>query len=109
MRKIKRDIDLEKIVSTCAWCQKRIPKDSEVFSLGTKVKPEFNLKNQEGGAMQMFLATTGKMVFAIVPTSDSQAKRDGNDLIFMICSQSCGRALKKALQEELDFIDKIIQ
>jgi hypothetical protein len=43
-------------------------------------------------------------VLAIVPTRDSPAKQEGNDLLFATCSQACGQALKEALQKQIDFV-----
>jgi hypothetical protein len=40
----------------------------------------------------------------LVPTDNSQAKKEGNDLLFAICSQHCRGTLKQALQEELNII-----
>ena len=108
MRKIKRrPISPEKATSVCAWCQKRIPPDTELFALGAKFKPGVDLK--EGSVTQLFLATTGNKIYAIIPTSDSQAKKEGKDILFTICSHSCGMALKKALEQEIDLIDRVIQ
>ena len=103
----KGRLDPVKVISTCTWCRKRIPKGSEVFSLGAKVKSGLDLQGQEGHAMQLLLAKSGKTVTAIVPTHDSQAKKEGHDLLFAICSRQCGMALKKVLQEELDLFDRV--
>ena len=58
------------------------------------------------GVIQLSLTQPRKTIAAIVPTQDSQAKRDGYDLLFTICSQKCGRALKAALQQQIDMIDR---
>lgn len=93
--------------STCAWCGKTIPEDSEVFGLGAKVKQGFDIKNKEGKIIQLSLALTNKTVPAIVTTSNSDAKKEGKDLMFMTCSQGCAGNLKDALQKEKDVIGNI--
>jgi hypothetical protein len=94
-------------MNTCAWCNKRIPNNAEVFGLGVKVRQEIDLKGQEGTIISLFLDLTKRTVPAIVATSDSEAKRDGKDLLFMTCSQSCAESLKDAFQKEKDVIDNI--
>ncbi len=107
MRQKKGYIDPNKVISICTWCGKNIPKGSEIFSLGAKVKANIDLRKQSGQVMQILLARSEKTVCAIVPTNDSQAKKEGNDVLFAICSRDCGHALKKALQEELDIFDQL--
>ena len=53
------------------------------------------------------LALVDKTIPAIVTTGDSQAKREGHDLLFMCCSRECARLLKDALQEEKELFDEI--
>jgi hypothetical protein len=97
-------IDPYKIISTCAWCGRKIPKGSEIFSIGAKVRSGIDLHDQGGRVIQILLAKSGKTVNAIAPTDNSQAKKAGNDLLFAICSQACGGALKQVLQEELNIM-----
>ena len=105
MSKKNRLVNPATITSICAWCGKRISKDSEIFSLGAKVKAGVNLTKQEGGVIHLPLTQPRRTVLAIVPTPDSSAKKEGNDLLFAICSQECGQALKQALQQQIEMID----
>ncbi|MCJ7433702.1 MAG: hypothetical protein MUO77_09475 [Anaerolineales bacterium] len=109
MSKTQANIDPQKIISICAWCGRKIPKNSEIFSLGAKGKPGFDVHSRAGQVVQILLVKSEKMVNAIAPTDDSQAKKVGNDLLFAICSLQCGDALKQALQEELNIISGRIQ
>ena len=105
MIKIEADmIDQYETASTCTWCNKKISKGSEIFSLGAKVKAGVDLPGMSGRAIRLLLPESGKIIKAIVPAHDSMAKRDGNDLLFAICSSKCGEALKLALQSDLNFI-----
>ena len=105
MIKIEADmIDQYETASTCTWCNKKISKGSEIFSLGAKVKAGVDLQGMNGRAIRLLLPESEKIIKAIVPAHDSMAKKDGNDLLFAICSSKCGEALKLALQSDLNFI-----
>ena len=90
----------EEPVHLCAWCNKVIERDSEVFAVGAKARKSMNLKPYEGSTIQITLTHVNKTVPATVPTGNSEAKKDGNDLLFMICGKKCGELLKKALLKE---------
>lgn len=106
MAKRKRYAKHELLEDTCAWCNKRIPKDHEVFGLGIKVREGIDLSDKEGKTISLFLVRKNKTVPANVVTSDSEAKRDGKDIMFMTCSQSCAESLKAALQKEKDIFGR---
>ncbi|MBW2039692.1 MAG: hypothetical protein JRI46_08865 [Deltaproteobacteria bacterium] len=107
MGKKKGYVKQEPLMNTCAWCNKRIPEDFEVFGLGAKVKQESDLADKEGKIIQLFLVVANKTVPAIVTTNNSQAKIDGIDLMFMTCSQDCAESLRDALKKEKDLIGNI--
>jgi len=94
-------------MSTCAWCDKRIPDDSEVFGLGVKARQRIGSRSREGKVIPVVLALVDKTIPAIVTTGDSQAKRNGYDLLFMCCSRECAGLLKDVLQEERNLFDEI--
>lgn len=104
MNKTQNYIDPYKIISDMCLVRQEDLKDSEIFSLGAKATSGIDLHDQGGRVIQILLAKSEKTVNAIVPTDNSQAKNAGNDLLFAICSQQCGGALKRALQEELNII-----
>ena len=105
-RRPKRKANLqESLINTCAWCGALIPEDTEVFSLGAKLKPDIDLKRDEGTVIHLRLETIDKVVLAIVPTSDSPAKKEGKAILFMICSDDCGTALGKALEQDVNVVD----
>ncbi len=84
----------------CAWCDKRIDPEAEVFGCGARTIPGIDLSAKEGEALPLYLALSHRTVPALVVPRDSQAKREGNDLYFLICSESCGRVLKEALERD---------
>ena len=96
-----RGLNHEWVASHCAWCDERIEADAEVYSVGAKAKSWVRLPY--GKVMELSVDPTHKHVLAIVPTRDSPARQAGNDLLFVTCSQVCGKALKEALEKQIDF------
>jgi hypothetical protein len=94
--------DAEPFLSMCAWCGKTIPDDTECFALGGKAKPEVGelLREHEGRAIIMLIGN--REVPCIVTTRISQAKKDGKDFIFALCTEQCGRELKATFLAEAD-------
>jgi len=90
----------EEMSHVCAWCKKAIQKNSEVFAVGAKARKEMNLKPYEGSEIQIALTHINKTLPAIAATRNSEAKKAGNDLLFMVCSKKCSELLKKAVQKE---------
>ncbi|NOY64526.1 MAG: hypothetical protein GXO97_03910 [Nitrospirae bacterium] len=88
------------IGNICAWCNKEISEDSEVFGLGARIIKNILSKEMEGKIIPFQLVKTDKTIPAIVTTSDSEAKKDGYDLLFMTCSKACAESLKKTLNKE---------
>ena len=99
--------DAEPYFSVCAWCAKAIPHDTECFGLGAKAKAEAGalLQKHEGRAIIMLIGN--REVPCIVTTSISQAKKDGKDFIFALCSEQCGRELKATFLAEADAADNL--
>jgi hypothetical protein len=55
----------------------------------------------QGKVIEIVLESAGKHVLAAVSAFDSNAKKEGNDLMFMVCSEACGRQLQTAVAREL--------
>ena len=98
----KKPVDPREVTRRCAWCGKRIGKHQEVFAIGAKAQPGAVRKDQEGTAISVFFVSAARTVYAIVSTSDSQAKKKGDDLLFAICSEACAEELKKTLKDEME-------
>jgi len=92
----------------CAWCKETIEEDSEVFTLGVKTKKGVDLGDKESGIVNLTLALSGREVPAIVPTADSDAKKEGNDLLFALCCRKCATSLKKELKRERELFEGIM-
>ena len=94
-------VPAEEAIGKCSWCGKTIPEDTPVFAFGGKKRPGLDLSEFEGGAIRVSLATEDREVVAIIPGAGSQARRDGHDLMFMVCSESCGAEMKATMQNEV--------
>jgi len=92
--------DDEDVFHICAWCNKTIAGDTEVFSLGAKAQKGTDMKRYRGSAVRIQLTHDARTVSAMVPTSGSQARRAGNDVLFMLCSERCAKQLRRALVKE---------
>jgi len=94
--------------SRCAWCGGDIPQGGEVFGTGAKIREGIDFV-QGGSAEGFFMEVTidGRRVPTVVTGKDSDARKQGNDLMFMTCSLACAEQLKEALERERDLIEKI--
>jgi len=96
---VNRILD-EEALGKCAWCGNRIDDDLEVFGFGARIRPGIDLSEYEGEAIELKLLTKDRSVPMMVTSESSEAKRDGNDMMFMVCSEKCGKEMKAALEEE---------
>jgi len=81
-------------LSQCAACRGNINEITEVFGLGIKLKPAVNLSEFESHCIEINLVSGKKPVFMMVTKQGSEAKNDGKDGMFLLCSLSCGKKLK---------------
>ncbi len=93
--------DPSEVARECCWCGKRIGVESPLYAIGSRIKPGVDISEYEGGAMPIEMATQKKQIFAVVPSADSEAKRSGRDLMFVVCSKQCGNDLKRFLLSEI--------
>ena len=91
----------EEALSKCAWCQSQINDHMEVLGLGAKLNPNADLSEYESHCIQIALVSEEKPVYMMVTAQGSEAKNDGNDCMFLICSDSCGKKLKSVLEKEI--------
>jgi hypothetical protein len=92
---------------SCAWCGKEIPENSEVYAVGATLKGGIEFRTEEGSqGFFMPVSIAGRMIPAIVTAPGSDARRQGNDLMFMTCSEQCAGKLRETLSEEKELIDR---
>lgn len=92
----------ERFLSSCCLCGNAIGPDEEVFSASAKARPGVDLSGEQGQVIELRLLLPGRVVLAAVAGKDSQAKRDGKDLLFMCCSARCAQDMTAILQGEID-------
>jgi hypothetical protein len=91
----------EDALNKCAWCQNPISDDMEVVGVGAKLKPDVDLSEYESHCIQISLASEKKPIYMMVTAQDSEAKKEGNDAMFLLCSIECGKKLKHVLVKEI--------
>ena len=104
----KKKPKINQVFSTCCWCGLKIKNDEPVYSLGCKKRPEVDLSKYEDNVMSVKILTAGKTVWSFVPPPGSDARKDGHDFMFALCSENCGRQLKAALEKEKEIGEKIL-
>ena len=91
----------EEALGKCAWCQSHIDAHVEVLGLGAKLRPDVDLSEYQSHCIQVDLISEEKPVYMMVTVQGSDAKNDGNDCMFLVCSEGCGKELKSVLEKEL--------
>ena len=90
----------ERFQQECGWCGKTIGEDEAVFAVGGRVHKGIDLSLVEGKVIELTFEVVGKTVLAGVAGFDSDAKAEGKDIIFMTCSEDCGRLIQAAFAKE---------
>lgn len=88
-------------LSKCAWCQNEINDHMEVLGLGAKLNPDTDLSEYESHCVQIVLVSEEKPVYMMVTAQGSEARNNGNDCMFLICSERCSKNLKSVLEKEI--------
>ncbi|NPV59600.1 MAG: hypothetical protein HPY75_08055 [Actinobacteria bacterium] len=99
---------MEEEVYRCACCRKKIPSGAEVYGLGARLAEDFKYREGVGSATLVQISVGGRELECLVVADGSQAKQEGWDLIFMVCSEGCGEELKALLEEEKRLFDEIM-
>jgi hypothetical protein len=101
-RKKKREDLARRFQTTCGWCGREIPPDTEVFGGGGKARPGIDLTAHAGHVLPVYLVGSDKTVLVAVAGLDSEARREGQDFMYMTCSAACARSLKAAFECEIE-------
>jgi hypothetical protein len=88
-------------LSKCAWCRSQISDDMEVFGFGAKLRPNVDLSDYESHCIEIGLVSEEKPVYMMVTARDSEAKKEGKDCMFLVCSEKCGKKLKNVLEKDI--------
>jgi hypothetical protein len=101
-RKKKPDDLAHRFQTTCGWCGRKIPPDTEVFGGGGKARPGIDLTAHAGHVLPVYFVGSDKIVLVAVTGLDSDARRDGQDFVYMTCSAACAQTLKAAFESEIE-------
>jgi hypothetical protein len=85
----------------CAWCANQINDQMEVFGFGVKFKSNVDLSEFESHCIQIGLISEEKPVYMMVAVQGSEAKNEGKDGMFLVCSEKCVKKLKRVLEKEI--------
>ena len=91
----------------CCWCGKDTT-DSNVFTIPVKFKKDTDYPQVKLNGYITYLKVGDKKVWAIVTGLNSEAKQEGNDLIFMFCSKDCVDEFKEVLKEDMRFYNDLL-
>jgi len=91
----------ERFQSVCGWCGKPVGEEEPVVAVGARVHEGIDLSRVQGKVIELTFEVSGKTVLGGVAGFESQAKAEGKDVIFMTCSDECGRQIQAAFAEEL--------
>ena len=88
-------------LSKCTWCHSQINDHTEVLGLGAKLNPDVDLSEYESHCIQIGLVSEEKPIYMMVTAQGSEARNNGNDGMFLVCSEKCGKKLKGVLEKEI--------
>jgi hypothetical protein len=91
----------DEALDKCAWCRSKINDHMEILGLGAKLNPNVDLSDYESHCIQISLVSEEKPIYMMVTAQGSEARDNGNDGMFLICSEKCGIKLKGALEKEI--------
>jgi hypothetical protein len=92
----------------CACCGSKIRSGAEVYGLGVKLKAELEYQGGVERRTAVHLPVKDKTLECMATADGSQAKMEGWDLIFILCSEKCGEEIKGLLEEEKDLFEEIM-
>jgi hypothetical protein len=90
----------EYFLEHCCWCNRLISEESERFSINTKFRDPKDYQKNAGKIIEFYVPSVDRSIMAFAVTRDSEAKKRGYEVMFMICSKSCREELAAALREE---------
>ncbi len=102
IKMIQKKPKINRVKSTCSWCGLKIGHNEPLYAIGCKKRPEIDISKYEGKVMSVELISAGKTIWSIAPPADSEARKQGKDIMFTLCSEKCGDQLKEVLEIEKD-------
>lgn len=99
--------ETEILTRHCAWCGNFIPEEGDVFAVGAKLKCPIGFTGVDNDTGYVMFVLIGEKKVPVIATAEgSEARNDGNDWLFIVCSKRCGLELKSALEREKEIVEK---
>jgi len=92
----------DEALSNCACWQKVISDETDIVDFGIQVKPDVDLSDYRSHCIEIQLTSKNRPVHMMVTAARSDAKKEGKDGLFLLCSQACANEFKQTLQAEID-------
>lgn len=80
---------------------KKIKDNKQVFALNATFAEGIDYSEKEGMITQIYINSRKTSVPMIVTAKGSEAKLQGIDAVFPVCSQKCGEKMRESLALEL--------
>jgi len=91
----------DEALSACACCQQDITDDTDIVDIGVQLKPDVDLSAYESHCIEIELESRKQPVYMMVTAARSEAKQEGKDGLFLVCSQACADSFEQSLQSEI--------
>lgn len=90
--------DVDIALTECAWCGAELDPEKEIVSLSLTLGPNDPLRDENLETIPIPVA--GRDRIAVVAQRDSDASREGHDLFFTLCSETCADEMRAAMERE---------
>ena len=85
----------------CCWRNREMGEDSERFSINTKFRDSKDYRKNAGKIVEFYVPSADRSIMGFAVTWDSEAKKQGYEIIFGICSERCREELSAVLREDI--------
>ena len=92
-------MDLDYAMSHCAWCDLEVDEGAERFA-GFKLPDRSRYESREGLVLSVPIDKE-QVAMGVMTTADSGAAEAGEDVVFMLCSSRCEKAIRKHVPRAL--------
>jgi len=90
----------------CCWCSKEISRET-LWMLAAVLHEEEKPPDEEKGYWVKIKTSGDRNIWGAVAGKNSQAKQDGCDMVFLLCSEKCRQELKEELASENDLFKSV--
>jgi len=91
----------DEALNQCAGCGNQISDETEIYDLGVQLKPDVDLSEYESHCIEIYLTDDEQPVHMMVTSKRSDARQEGKDGLFLLCSETCLKRFKNRLKNEI--------